>query len=114
MHALENFRVTYTGVHEGVPLEREDPEVRRLIEAMAFFTARTRASSLRNLLATRRRLFQQFFSFLLSPLPAMGFLQAQISGRFAEPATLPKGSQVVISGEEGPGGVFRTLHDLRI
>ena len=33
----------------------------------------------------------------------MGFLQAQISGRFAEPATLPKGSQVVISGRVNVG-----------
>ncbi|HVY60279.1 MAG TPA: type VI secretion system baseplate subunit TssF/IglH [Planctomycetota bacterium] len=114
MHALENFRVTYTGVHEGVPLEREDPEVRRLIEAMAFFTARTRASALRNILATNRRLFQQFFSFLLSPLPSMGFMQATISGRFAEPATLPANSEVMVSPEEGQGAIFRTMNDLRI
>jgi type VI secretion system protein ImpG len=114
MHALENFRVTYTGVHEGVPLEREDPEVRRLIEAMAFFTARTHASALRNILGTHRRLFQQFFSFLLSPLPSMGFMQATISGRFAEPATLPADCEVMVSPEEGQGAIYRTLNDLRI
>ena len=27
MQALENFRVTYTGVHRGAAVEREDPDV---------------------------------------------------------------------------------------
>ena len=48
---------------------REDPDVRRLIESMAFFTARTRLSSIRNIQNTRRRLFEQYFSFLLHPVP---------------------------------------------
>lgn len=114
MQALETFRMTYTAVHPEAALERDDPEVRRLIEAMAFFSARTRDSALRNLLATRRRLFQQFFSFLLAPLPAMGLLQAKPTGRFAEPAVLPKGSEVLVTPEGGQGAFFRTVTDLRI
>jgi len=114
MHALENFRMTYTGVHETVSLEREDPEVKRLIEALALFNARTRTTSLNGILKTRRRLFQQFFSFLLSPLPAMGILQANITGRFAEPTVLPQDTEVAVATEDGRTAIFRTLYDLRI
>jgi type VI secretion system protein ImpG len=114
MKSLENFRVTYTSVHASASVEREDPEVRRLIDAMAFFSARTRTAALRNLLSTQRRLFQQYFSFLLSPMPAMGMLQAQTTGRFAETTVLPRGSEVLIAAEGRPGAVFHTAADMRI
>lgn len=114
MRALENFRTTYSGLHPSASLHREDPDVRRLIEAMAFFTARTRTSGLRNILATRRRLFQQYFSFLLEPLPAMGLLEATTTGRFAEPALLPAGAEIALRPPEGPTAMFRTLWDLRL
>lgn len=114
MHGLENFRMTYTGVHEAVTLEREDPEVKRLIEALAFFNARTRSMALEGILKTRRRIFQQFFSFLVSPLPAMGILQANITGRFVEPVTLPEGSAVAVTTEDGKAAVMGTIFDLRI
>ena len=48
MHALDNFRMAYAAEHPSTPLDRDDPDVRRLMEAMAFFTARTRIVGLRN------------------------------------------------------------------
>jgi type VI secretion system protein ImpG len=114
MHSLENFRMTYAGNNPNASLDREDPDVRRLIEAMAFFTARTRRVARENILATRRRLFRQYFSSLLSPLPAMGMLQAQTSGRFAEPVTLPAGAEVMLTTGEDDGAAFHTLWDLRV
>ncbi len=114
MQAIENFRMTYSSAHPEAALEKDDPEVRRLIEAMAFFTARTRLSALNNLLKTRRRLFQQFFSYLLSPLPAVGLLQAVPTGRFAEPAVLPKGAEIVVAPEGGQAAIFRTMAEVRI
>jgi type VI secretion system protein ImpG len=114
MQALEHFRLTYSSVNPEAMLERDDPEVRRLIEAMAFFTAQTRTSALRNILATRRRMFQQFFSFMLSPLAATGLLQAKPSGRFAEPTVLPRGTEVLVAAENEQPAIFRTLAELRI
>ena len=55
-----------------------------LIEALAFFSARTLVSSRRNILKTRLRLFQQYFPFLLDPLPSMGLLQFTPTGRQTE------------------------------
>src|SRR5271170_4845228 len=114
MQALENFRVTYTSVHPGAAVEREDPDVRRLVDAMAFFTARTRASVTRNLLATQRRMFEQYFSFLLTSMPSIGFVQAAPTGRFVDTTVLPRGSEITLTPEGLPGAVFHTLADLRI
>ena len=39
MQALENLRVSYTGAYASAGLVREDPEVRRLLEAIALLSA---------------------------------------------------------------------------
>jgi type VI secretion system protein ImpG len=114
MNALENFRIGYASLHPGVPLDREDPDVRRLIEAMALFSARTRLAGSRNISATSRRIFQQFFPYLLVPMPSMAVLQALPTRQFVEPVVFPKGSEVILSPESGGGAVFQTLGELRI
>ncbi|MGD8989677.1 MAG: type VI secretion system baseplate subunit TssF, partial [Syntrophobacterales bacterium] len=114
MHELENFRMSYAAMHPAIPLEREDPDVRRLTEAMAYFAARTHLAGIRNIIEFRRRIFQQFFSYLLTPLPAMGMIRAALSGKFSEPVVLPKGTEIAVSSETKGTAIFRTLHDLRI
>lgn len=114
MSSLESFRIAYASDHPHVPLDRDDPDVKRLVEAMAFFSARTRLAAVSNVLAVQRRIFQQFFPYLLSPLPAMGILQAVPSGQFVEPTSFPKGSEVRVSPKPGGSAFFRTLCDLRI
>lgn len=112
MQALEDLRVTYTSVHAQAALEREDPEVRRLIEALALFAARNRVTAQQTLLATQQRLFRQFFSFLLSPCPATALLQMQPTGRLADVITYPKGTEVALAGERGARALFATERDL--
>jgi type VI secretion system protein ImpG len=114
MHELENFRMSYAALHPATPLDREDPDVRRLTEAMAYFAARTHMAGIRNIVDFRRRIFQQFFSYLLTPLPAMGIIRPKLTGQFSEPVSLPKGSEIALSSETKGSAMFRTLHDLRI
>lgn len=114
MNNLEHFRLAYLSSHSSAQLGRDDPEVKRLIEAMAFLTARTNLASQRNIRNTRRRLFAQYFPFLLAPLPAMAMLQCEITGRFTEAVTIPKGSQVIVAPDEQHLAYFRLLYDLRI
>jgi type VI secretion system protein ImpG len=114
MHELENFRMSYAAMHPATPLDREDPDVRRLTEAMAYFAARTHLAGIRNIVDFRRRIFQQFFSYLLTPLPAMGIIRPKLTGQFSEPVSLPKGSEIALSSETKGSAMFRTLHDLRI
>jgi type VI secretion system protein ImpG len=114
MNALENFRIAYASLHPGVPLDRDDPDVRRLIEAMALFSARTRLAGTRNITATGKRIFQQYFPFLLAPLPSMSILQAQPTRQLVETVFYPKGSEIAVSPESGGAAIFRTMGDLRI
>ena len=114
MKLLENFRLDYLAGHPGLPLDRDDPDVRRLIEAMAFFSARSRLAAVSNVVALQLRIFQQFYSYLLAPLPAMGILRAMPKGQFVEPTLLPKGAELSVSPGSGGLGLFRTTRDLRI
>ena len=39
MYELETFRMEYASRHPSAPLDRDDPDVKRLVEALAFFSA---------------------------------------------------------------------------
>jgi len=114
MHELENFRMTYSQMHPTAPIEREDPDVKRLTEAMAFFASRTHLAGMRHIVALHQRVFQQFFPYLLEPLPAMGMIKPKLSGQFVETIFLPKGTQVAVTPETEGAAIFRTTQNLRI
>src|SRR4051812_3658837 len=121
LEALEKFRISYTGIHPTAPLAREDPDVRRLIEAMAMFTARTRMATQRNVGQSMLRIFRQHFPYLLSPIPAMSMLRAKTSARYVDVTEIPRGTDVYLLEKEGSGqGAtehvyrFQTLAPVRI
>lgn len=119
LEALEQFRVGYSGMYPQAPLAREDPDVRRLLEALAMFTARTRVASERNVEGALLRIVRQHFPYLLSPVPALFMLRGTVSRSYVDVSVLPRGSQVnlVQRGEAGaPDAIFsfQTLTRLRL
>jgi type VI secretion system protein ImpG len=114
LSALERFRMQYVGEHPGTPLAPDDPDVRRLVEALAFFAARSRLSAVRTLLQQRRRLFRQFMPYLIEPLPAMGMLQAMPNGQLVEAVDLPRGTEMALRDSGDRVAIFRTLRALRL
>jgi type VI secretion system protein ImpG len=114
LDGLERFRQRFQERHPAAPLDREDPDVRRLMEAMAFFSVQTRHATLHNLRSTWRRLFSGFFDFLLEPVPAMGMVQAVPTEKMVEPVVLSRGTEVRLSPAEGVAGSFRLQRDLRV
>lgn len=95
-----------------VPLSREEPAVRRLMEALAFFSMRTREANTNNLRALFRRLFAEYANELLHPIPAAGLLQAQLDD-LPQPLTLPRRTTLHVQiGEHA--ATFRTTRDLRL
>ncbi len=120
LEALEKFRVTYSGMYPDVPLASEDPDVRRLLEALALFTARTRLASERNVEGALLRIAQQHFPYLLTPVPAMFMLRATPARSYVDVSVLPRGSQVGLvktaAESQSPDTVFafRTLASTRI
>ncbi|RKG81531.1 type VI secretion system baseplate subunit TssF [Corallococcus terminator] len=118
LQALEKFRLGYTALHPAAPLDGEDADVRRLTEAMALFTARTRRAGQRTLERSTLRLFQQHFAYLLNPVPAMAMVRAEPDARFVDAADLPRGTPFLLNPGEtgGPTGplTLRTLAPLRL
>lgn len=114
LDALDRFRQRFQERYPAVPLDREDPDVRRLIESLAFFTIRTRHATMHSLRLTWQRLFAGFFDFLLTPVPTAAIAQAVVSDRFVEPIVIQRGTELRLETETGTGGVFRTQRDLRV
>ncbi|HZI02774.1 MAG TPA: type VI secretion system baseplate subunit TssF, partial [Archangium sp.] len=114
LDALERFRRRFLESHPTVPLDREDPHVRRLIESMAFFSVQTRLATQHNLRSTWLRLFSSFFDFLLQPLPAVAHVQALPAEKMTETVVLARGTELRLSPAHGEPGTFRTRRSLRI
>ena len=114
LDALERFRQRFLGSYPTVPMDREDPHVRRLIESMAFFSVQTRLATQHNLRSTWLRLFSSFFDFLLQPLPAVGLVQALPAEKMTETVVLTRGTELRLSPAHGVAGTFRTRRHLRI
>lgn len=87
---------------------REDPDVRRLIEAMAFFSARTRAGAVGALETAVRRLAAGTLDELLVPSPAAMMVQVIPGDQLIEPLLLPAGLPLQASTKDGRIGVFTT------
>ncbi|MFO0660548.1 MAG: type VI secretion system baseplate subunit TssF [Polyangiaceae bacterium] len=117
LESLEKFRISYTGMYPQVPLAREDPDVRRLIEALAFFSARTRVAAERTVNESLLRLFRQHFPFALNPMPAMVMLQGETTARFVDTVEVPRGTEIMVERPSMQArGVFRfrTLTPMRV
>ena len=114
MNSLEMFRMAYASLHESKILDSEDPDIKRLIEALAFFSAKAKLAGIKNIKAARQKIFKQFFSYLMTPIPAMGILYARTTPRLTEATFLPKGSEIAISSEDGKVAIFTTMAPLKI
>lgn len=96
MQALERFRIAYMGAHPSVPLHRDDPDVARMIEALAFFSARSRRSASTRLDDALLRLFRATFDELLRPMPPACLVKAAPNSRFVEVAEFSSETDVLL------------------
>lgn len=111
---LEDFRLSYAHDYPAAGLEGDDPDVKRIIEALAFFCARTQIAVMRSMDETNRRLYQQFFSYLMTPLAGMAMIQAKPNGHLTEVLELPAGTEYELRPEQGGLVMFRTNRTLRV
>lgn len=94
-------------------LDRQDPDVDRILEAMAFFTVRSRLLARSSFRDAVERLTRGQLDYLLTPMPAMALLQAKVKGLSA-PAVLPRGEEVRLVTPDRATGVFTTTRRLDI
>lgn len=114
MNELDNFRVAYASAHPGMSMEREDPDIRRLTEAMAFFSARTRLAGMRSISSTVLRFFQQYFPYMLTPLPSVAVAQVAPTRQLAESIFFPMGTELSITTESGQTAIFNMMSNLNV
>lgn len=114
LRALDEFRAQLATRNPEQAVRRDDPDARRLLEAIAYFTVRSRRQLQHNMQATWLRLFSDQFEPLIATLPAAAIAQAEVHPRRADATTLIRGTKLRISLPNGQLASFRTLDDLRI
>jgi type VI secretion system protein ImpG len=114
MQALESFRQSYSTEHAGAALGREDPDVRRLMEAMALFSARARLASQASIGAMRQRVIRQLVPYLTSPLAALAIVDASPNAKLSEAVVLPRGTAFELRSGDSPAGFYQAISDVRV
>ncbi|ACY15556.1 type VI secretion system baseplate subunit TssF [Haliangium ochraceum] len=112
LSSLDDFLRRRSGDDELVA--HTDPDVRRLLEAMAFFAARTRQAARDEVRGGVQRLARGFLDNLLWPQPARALIQAVAGDRLTEAAELPRHTPVRVRTPGGALGVFRTMRPLTL
>jgi len=95
-------------------VEREDPDVRRLMEALALFSARTRQVATNTLRGAVQRLVHGHLDDFLTPEPTRGMVRAVPGARLTDPVILPRGTRVRLQTNDDDVGMFTTGRDMTI
>lgn len=113
LQALDAFAVQREA-EGGLLPGRDDPDVRRILEAMAFFSARTRAAAAAATRAAVRRIAAGTLDDLLATSPAAMMVQAAPDGGLIEPLALPAGTLLRVAAPEGKVGIFSTARPVTV
>ncbi|HWU87366.1 MAG TPA: type VI secretion system baseplate subunit TssF [Kofleriaceae bacterium] len=111
LKAVDDFLAFRTG---DAHVQREDPDVRRLVESIAFFSARTRQVAQAQLRHSMLQLARGQLDDFLAPEPARGLVQASPAGMIADTAHLPAGTLVRLTTMDGEIGLFSTMVDVTL
>lgn len=95
-------------------VRREDPDVRRLMESLAWFSTRTREAATDELRSAVQRLVQGHLDDFLVPQPTRGMVRAVPGPRLTDPVLLPRGTRVRLQTLDDDVGMFTTTRDLTI
>ena len=89
-------------------LGTDDPDIRRLIEAMAFFSARTRAAAGSATVSAVRRIAAGTLDELLVPNPAAMMVECVVKDAPPQMVLLPRGTLLRATTAGGKVGLFST------
>jgi type VI secretion system protein ImpG len=112
LKAVDDFLAFRTG--DTTYVQREDPDVRRLVESIAFFSARTRQVASEQLRRSVLQLARGHLDDFLSPQPARGLIQAMPAGLLTDTAFLPAGTALRLTTVDGDLGLFSTMTDVTL
>ncbi len=95
-------------------LGTDDPDVRRILEAQAFFSARTRAAAANATASAVRRIAAGTLDELLTVSPASMMVEGVIGEERVESTLLPRGTLLRAATAEGKVGLFSMMRPLSI
>lgn len=87
-------------LRSGLPLPPEDPDMARILEALAFFSAKTRAVAESTAYSAVKRIAGATLDDLLCPMPAMTLLKAVPDERILKAVRLPQGTPVRLAAPD--------------
>lgn len=117
LKAVDDFLARRTG--DASYVQREDPDVRRLVESIAFFSARTRQAASDQLRHSMLQLARGQLDDFLTPQPARGLVQAHPDGMAGDVAPLPAGTLLRVTTVHSATvrrelGLFSTMTDVTL
>jgi type VI secretion system protein ImpG len=113
MTFLANIQSRFMDIHSQVPVEYEDPDVKRLSEAMAAFMAKGRIEGKAQINQLHRRVFQQLLPYIASPVASMGLLQTN-TRHITEATEIKAGTAFTIISEDDDKAQYQSLHAMPI
>lgn len=103
MQELSEFLLAFNSKHQFSGLKptqsTDDPDILRLLESLAFFSARTHNTAIQNEAKFRNRFFQQLLPHFITPLPASGIIRALPSGGVTEGVKVPSGTGFILRSD---------------
>lgn len=109
MTFLANIQARFMDLHSQVPVEYEDPDVKRLSEAMAAFMAKGRIEGKTQINQLHRRVFQQLLPYIASPVASMGLLQTN-TRHITEATEIRAGTCFSIISDDEDKAEYQSLH----
>ena len=114
LQGLEQFRQQYQSAFSTASLERDDPELKRLTEAIAYCTANAEHSAHEALHTHEQSLVEQIHPYMVSPLPAKTILQVNASAKMKESYFIEAGTTFDVQSQNPATAIFKTCMPLRI
>ena len=96
------------GLKTGFPIEREDPDVDRLIESMALLLANNHVLGAQQQEVLHGRFLDESLPYVRRPVPAMALVEANVSG-LIDAQTVHAGELFSFQTEEGDRAQFQAL-----
>ncbi|WP_133470990.1 type VI secretion system baseplate subunit TssF [Paraglaciecola marina] len=109
MQFLASIQSSFANLHEQVPVEYDDPDVKRLTQAMAAFMANGRMAGKNQIDQLHQRVFQQLLPYIASPMPSMGMLKAN-TRYLTEASHIKSGTAFSIATDDDEQAQYRSLH----
>jgi type VI secretion system protein ImpG len=92
----------------------DDPDMRRIVEAMAYFNARTRAAAAASMRGAIVRMAGGLLDDLFAPMPAVAMLRAGAEKLVDGPMELPEGTRFRVEAPDRRASLFVTKEPLTV